>query len=256
MGPWHQGGDSRSDSIIIASLEIPLEYPVVPFYCLHWIASGMEQPDHDDAGSYYYLHPSMLQSTIIQSDSTCEICDASTKAYTAVVYLRLEYVHRAFIKFVAATWNCFLSVFLLHKLITSIQQAIENQINLEVDSLLCFMDSKVSLYWIQGYSQEQKQFTKNWMKTICSLVKGYHWFHHPGVDNPADIPSRGMMTCPGMSCGWMCHCSWQMLPLTHLSRTNQEMKQNLKSVRWNWNTAHRRILTAFLSKQTLDMSAS
>ena len=64
-------------------------------------------------------------------------------------------------KFVAATWNCFLSVFLLHKLITSIQQAIENQINLEVDSLLCFMDSKVSLYWIQGYSQERKQFIKN-----------------------------------------------------------------------------------------------
>ena len=81
-------------------------------------------------------------------------CDALAKAYAAVVYLRFECDHGACMKFVAAKTRVsplggvtiprleILSTLLLAKLITSVQQAIENQINLDG---LCFTDSKVSL---------------------------------------------------------------------------------------------------------------
>ena len=129
-------------------------------------------------------------------------CDGSIKAYTAVVYLRLEHDDGVCMRFVAAKTRVSplgsvmiprlepLSALLLAKLITSVQRAIENQVNL--DGLLCFTDSKVYLYWIKGYSQEWKQFIENRVKTIRSLVKGCHWFHCPVIDNPADIPSRSM----------------------------------------------------------------
>ena len=57
---------------------------------------------------------------------------------------------------------------------------------------MCFSDSKVALFWIQGINHEWKQFVENRVITIRSLVKPPHWKHCPGKENPADIPSRGM----------------------------------------------------------------
>ena len=129
-------------------------------------------------------------------------CDASVKAYAAVVYLRFEREDQVCTRFVAARTRVsplvkitiprleLLSALLLAKLITSVRLALE--LHIDIEDLLCFTDSKVSLYWIQGYGQEWKQFVENRVKTIRSLVAGSHWSHCPGADNPADIPSRGM----------------------------------------------------------------
>ena len=131
-------------------------------------------------------------------------CDASTKAYAAVVYMRLESEDCMDVKFLAAKTRVapvngmtiprleLLSALLLSKLITSIAAALETEISLR--DPVCFTDSKASLYWVQEIHHEWKQFVENRVNTIRSLVLPQHRRHCPGTENPADIPSRGMST--------------------------------------------------------------
>ena len=129
-------------------------------------------------------------------------CDASTKAYAAVVYLKLEFESQTVVRFLAAkTRVCplksisiprleLLSALLLSKLILSIQAAL--QLELPLSEPVCYTDSRVVLYWIQGCNQEWKQFVENRVVSIRAAVHARNWRHCPGKDNPADIPSRGM----------------------------------------------------------------
>ena len=128
-------------------------------------------------------------------------CDASVKAYATVVYLRFESEDQVCTRFVAARIRVsplvkitiprleLLSALLLANLITSVRLALELQIDIE--DLLCFTDSKVSLYSIQGYGQEWKQFVENRVKTIRSLVPGSHWSHCPGAEILEDFFNSG-----------------------------------------------------------------
>ena len=129
-------------------------------------------------------------------------CDASTKAYAAVVYLRLESEEDVDVKFIAAKTRVtpvggmtiprleLLSAVLLSKLITNIHSALKSELSL--DEAVCFTDSKVSLYWMQGVNHEWKQFIENRVNMIRRLVHPRQWKHFPGKENPADIPSRGV----------------------------------------------------------------
>ena len=139
----------------------------------------------------------------LQSAKLIGFCDASSKAYAAVVYLRIEgEAHAVDVKFVAAKTRVtpvggatiprleLLSALLLSKLIASIHTALESELLL--GDPVCFSDSKVALFWIQGINHEWKQFVENRVTTIRSLVKPQHWKHCPGKENPADIPSRGL----------------------------------------------------------------
>ena len=129
-------------------------------------------------------------------------CDASSKAYAAVVDLRLEDGDSVDVKFLAAKTRVspvhtitiprleLLSALLLSKLLTSIRDALHSEVTLA--DPVCFMDSKASLYWIQGVHHEWKQFVENRVTAIRSLIPPEFWKHCPGKENPADIPSRGM----------------------------------------------------------------
>ena len=138
----------------------------------------------------------------LSSIRLCGFCDASADAYAAVVHLRVEAESEARVRFVAAktrvspSARCtiprleLLSALLLAKLITSVQQALRSEATLLEP--ICYTDSKVALYWIQGLHQEWKQFVENRVITIRSLTHPSNWFHCSGTTNPADIPSRGM----------------------------------------------------------------
>ena len=138
----------------------------------------------------------------IQSAKLVGFCDASSRAYTAVVYLKVvSDTNQVDIRFVAAKTRVaptngptiprleLLSALLLSKLIDSVHSALQQE--LQLNDPTCFTDSKVALYWIQGTNHEWKQFVENRVNTIRQLVAPNHWKHCPGKDNPADIPSRG-----------------------------------------------------------------
>ena len=83
-----------------------------------------------------------------------------------------------------------LSALLLAKVITSVTHSLESE--LPLNQCRCFTDSKVALFWIQGFGKEWKPFVQNCVNEIRKLLPIDCWSHCSGRDNPADIPSRGL----------------------------------------------------------------
>ena len=136
---------------------------------------------------------------------TCTLigfCDASQKAYAAVVFLRIRTADECVTRFVASKTRVaplhgqtiprleLLSSLLLARLLTSITQALEPERRL--GNPVCYTDSRIALYWIRGTDKEWKQFIQNRVNEIRTLVSSDCWYHCPGEHNPADIPSRGV----------------------------------------------------------------
>ena len=130
-------------------------------------------------------------------------CDASERAYGAVVYLRLEGDGGARVRFLASKTRVaptkamtiprleLMSALLLSRLCKSVEEALKEVVELEETS--CFTDSRVALHWIRGVDQQWKQFVENRVVSIRGLMPEQRWKHCPGKLNPADIPSRGML---------------------------------------------------------------
>lgn len=136
------------------------------------------------------------------SYTLCGFCDASTRAYAAVIYLVIESNASTEVKFLVsktrvAPLQCqtiprleLLSAFLLSKLVTSVISSLSP--TLPQVSLKCYTDSQVALFWIRGTTKEWKPFVNNRVREIRSRVHPDHWAHCPGSTNPADLPSRGL----------------------------------------------------------------
>lgn len=65
------------------------------------------------------------------------------------------------------------------------------QMELALDPPSFFSDSKVALYWIKGKERNWKPFVQNRVDQIRKLTVAEDWHFCPGVENPADIPTRG-----------------------------------------------------------------
>ncbi len=129
-------------------------------------------------------------------------CDASLRAYAAVVYLLVEAETEHTFRFIACKTRVsplkattiprleLLSAVLLARLMASVIQALECE--LQLSSPLCFSDSKVVLFWIKGMDKSWKPWVQNRVSEIRRLLPIDSWKHCSGRDNPADIPSRGL----------------------------------------------------------------
>ncbi len=134
-------------------------------------------------------------SADIISCTLCGFCDASTKAYAGVVYLLLETTAGFSARFVAAKTRVaplqqqtiprleLLSALLLARLMSTITKGPECELTLSTP--YCFTDSMVSLWWI---NKTWKTFVQN---RVAEIIPPDCWRHCPGIENPADIPSRG-----------------------------------------------------------------
>ena len=127
-------------------------------------------------------------------------CDASKDAYAAVVYLRAgsdrspsqpalvmsksrlaprQPVSLPRLELSAALIGARLAAYVSQQLCTVPQ------------ALYFWTDSMVTLHWIQSDARRWGVFVKNRVQEIQSLSCPSAWNHCPGVENPADLPSRG-----------------------------------------------------------------
>lgn len=126
--------------------------------------------------------------------------DASEKAYYAVVYLVLETSSENYPMLLTSKTRVaslakqsiprleLLSGVILARLVSSMKEALPSQV--QIDKTYLWLDSKTAIYWIKR-SKEWKQFVQNRVNEILSLTEESMWNHCPGIENPADIGSRG-----------------------------------------------------------------
>ena len=138
----------------------------------------------------------------VESHCLCGFCDASTRAYAAVVYLVMKTSADTVVRFVTAKTRVapiqtqsiprleLLSALLLSKLITTVVESLK--LTLPLTRMRCFTDSQVALFWIRGLNKEWKPFVQNRVNEIRQLVPAACYSHCAGKSNPADMPSRGL----------------------------------------------------------------
>ena len=130
-------------------------------------------------------------------------CDASDKAYSAVTYLRVTYKNeQVSTQIIAAKTRVFpvkvltipqlelMSNLLLARLVHSVYSALTI---FPISKVLCLTDSAITLAWIQNEKKQYKQFVHNRVREVRELTKTDMWYHLPGKENIADLPSRGCL---------------------------------------------------------------
>ena len=124
-------------------------------------------------------------------------CDASLRAYAAVVYLETgegdfnlvaSKTRVAPIQSQTVPRLELLGVLLLARLMESIRSNLDGL----VGESLYFTDLLVVLHWIKGVEKNWKLFVQKRVKEIRDKVPNHCWHHCHGESNPADKLSRGL----------------------------------------------------------------
>ena len=186
----------------------------------HLIASLQDAPTFSIPR--YFLKGTDIQATSYHLHG---FCDASKRAYAAVVYLVAQTGSELCVRFVASKTRVaplrelsiprleLMSALLLARLLDNITKSLS--LNLSLDQPTCYTDSQVALYWIIGCAKEWKQFVQNRVSEIRRLIPVNCWQHCPGSNNPADLPSRGLTPCE-LFVSKLWHCGpdwlWEMTP--------------------------------------------
>ena len=142
------------------------------------------------------------QKTKVKSAVPHGFGDASKGAYCAVAYLCIESEDEYRTSLVAAKTRVapstpmtiprleLLAALILARLISAVREALTHVILIE--EVFCWTDSITVFHWIQS-DKEFKQFVQNRIEDIHKLMDVKSWRHCPGIENPADIGSRGCL---------------------------------------------------------------
>ena len=146
-----------------------------------------------------------VYSNVSGEIQSCELHgfgDASEKAYCAVVYFVCRTSTGVYVQLLTAKTRVaplkaltiprleLMSALMLAKLVDSVKKALASQVeNLEARY---WLDSITALYWIQN-NGEWKQFVRHRVNQILALTNKGDWNHCPGLENPADLWSRGIL---------------------------------------------------------------
>ena len=126
--------------------------------------------------------------------------DASERAYAAVVYIRVVYSDGRIETRLAASKTRvspikkqtiprleLLGAVILSRLTATVLKALPEQVNRSN----YWVDSRTVLCWIQN-DKHWKQYVKHRVDEIRQMTAKKDWRYCPGVQNPADLPSRGL----------------------------------------------------------------
>jgi hypothetical protein len=136
-------------------------------------------------------------------------CDASEKAYCAVVYIRsVAQDHSVTVSLLTSKTRVapvktqslprleLCSALLLATLLESIIPTLE----IPFSKTFAWTDSQVALSWIVSEPRRWLPFVANRVAKIQEAVPDVRWNHVPGVDNPADCGTRGLLPSEFLSC--------------------------------------------------------
>ena len=84
-----------------------------------------------------------------------------------------------------------MSSLLLARLVHSVYSVLNRRF--PISKVLCLTDSAITLAWIQNEKKQYKQFVQNRVTEVRELTKMDMWYHLPGKENIADLPSRGCL---------------------------------------------------------------
>lgn len=128
--------------------------------------------------------------------------DASERGYGAVVYLRVQHLDGKYtaslvvsksrvapLKKVTLPRLELLGSLLAARLLNFVKRALALPENIRY---YCWSDSTAALGWIKGDPFKWKPFVANRVSEIQNLTDPSLWFHCPGIDNPADLTTRGV----------------------------------------------------------------
>ena len=147
--------------------------------------------------------------------------DASTKAYGCCVYLRSGKEDTLCVNLVISKARVaplsditlprleLLAALLGARLLEFSRKALELP---EDVPYTCFSDSQIVLGWIKGDCSRWKQFVRNRVSEIQKLTDPAKWRHCSGVENPADLLTRGVSAdhLNAKSSVWLNGPSWLM----------------------------------------------
>ena len=128
--------------------------------------------------------------------------DASSSACAAVIYLVIKSRTSTQVRFIALKTRVapskkqtiprlgLLAALILARLTARIKTTLEQC--LVVDRVRCWTDSKNVPYWIKRKDKKRKQFVNHRVAEIRQLLPTDISAHVLGVENPADLASRGV----------------------------------------------------------------
>ena len=149
-------------------------------------------------------HISRCYFPIDSSVASTEIhgfCDASERAYAAVVYYRTvddkRNVHTAIV--ISKTKVAPIKRLTIPRLELCGAQLLANLLfyvkelfNINLDKVFAWTDSTVVLNWLVGNPRRFKTFVGNRVSDIVDHIPPDRWKHVGGLENPADCASRGL----------------------------------------------------------------
>ena len=125
--------------------------------------------------------------------------DASKDAYVSVAYLVCQYTNNPSTSRLIASKSRVspLKVVTIPRLelmgaVLSSRLAASILNVLTVDRVIYWTDSENVYYWVRNQSREFKPFVANRIGEIQRTTSPEQWRHVPGMENPADLPTRGL----------------------------------------------------------------
>lgn len=130
-------------------------------------------------------------------------CDASEKAFGAVIYCRSLNDGSPMIRLLTGKSRVspvtnpitlprleLMGALLMAELFEKVFDALKT--NVTQASVLAYCDSKIALAWIQGDAERWKTFVANRVLKIQKILPTTSWQYVPTKENPADMASRGL----------------------------------------------------------------